>query len=149
MTEKRSVNRSDIRRRWRGAIYIKRPEMTNGCRVLLLRLSDDMGATGKVSIPRTRLAAELGVAPARITEQMKLAKRLGFIDTVRRARPGTTAVYAATVPPPPGVRPPGGDEVRPCGPDLAAEGYALPPPQEVVSAEVDSLAAGDAESDHT
>ena len=78
---------ADRRPHWRRAVYAKREGMTNGCRVLLLRLSDDMNAHGKVSIPRTRLAAEFGVAPARITEQIKLARSLGFLDIVRRARP--------------------------------------------------------------
>jgi hypothetical protein len=72
--------------------------MTNGCRVLLLRLADGMDAKGIVSIPRSTLAREFGVAPARITENVKLARQLGFLDMVRRARPGVTAVYQATNP---------------------------------------------------
>jgi hypothetical protein len=72
--------------------------MTDGCRVLLLRLLEDMTANGIVSIPRSKLAAELGVAPARITERIKLAKSLGLLVDVRRARPKVTAVYQATLP---------------------------------------------------
>jgi hypothetical protein len=73
--------------------------MTDGCRVLLLRLADGMNADGIVSIPRSRLAADLGVAPARVSERIKLARSLGFLDLVRRARPKVTAVYQATIPP--------------------------------------------------
>ncbi|MFF0268659.1 hypothetical protein [Kribbella sp. NPDC004536] len=81
-------------------MYAKRPGMTDGCRVLLLRLLDDMGPDGIVSIPRSKLAAELGVAPPRISERVKLARALGFLDIVRRARPKVTAVYQATIPSP-------------------------------------------------
>jgi hypothetical protein len=72
--------------------------MTDGCRVLLLRLLDDMTANGIVSIPRSKLAADLGVAPARVSERIKLAKSLGLLVDVRRARPKVTAVYQATLP---------------------------------------------------
>lgn len=72
--------------------------MTNGCRLLLLRLSDDMDANGNVSVPRSELAAHLGTAPARITEWIHSAQRLGFLAQVRRGRPGVTAVYRGLVP---------------------------------------------------
>lgn len=84
--------------RFRQAVYADRAGMTNGCRLLLLRLSDDMDAKGYVSVPRSALADHLGVAPARITEWIKAATSLGFLDRVRRGRPGVTAVYAAKVP---------------------------------------------------
>ena len=79
--------------RFRKAVYAANDDMTNGCRVMLLRLSDEMDAKCIVSVPRSRLAADLGVAPARITEWVSKAKALGFLDTVRRGRPGVTAVY--------------------------------------------------------
>lgn len=85
--------------KWRAAVYAPRKGMTNGCRVLLLRLSDDMNAKRLVSIPRQVLADDLGVAPARITEHIKLARRLGFLDIVQRARQHVTATYAGTIPP--------------------------------------------------
>jgi hypothetical protein len=78
--------------------------MTDGCRVLLLRLLDDMNGRGIVSVPRSKLADELGVAPARISERVALARSLGFLDLVRRARPRVTAVYQATIPAAPEVR---------------------------------------------
>lgn len=78
--------------------------MTNGCRLLLLRLSDDMDANGNVSVPRSELAEHLGTAPARITEWVHVAQRLGFLTQVRRGRPGVTAVYRGLVPGPLEVR---------------------------------------------
>lgn len=144
----------DRRPRWRRAVYAPRDGMTNGCRVLLLRLSDDMNANGVVSIPRKRLADELGVAPARITEQMNKARSLGFIAVVRRARPGVTAVYQAMTPqtgvrpgvPTSEVRPPGRQGVRPGVPTSGVQGYALPHTQEGVRAGASSATPAVAES---
>lgn len=122
----------DRRLRFRSAVYAPRSQMTNGCRVLLLRLADDMNRNGVVSIPRAKLAAEFGVAPARITENIALAKGLGFLGTVRRGRPGVTAVYQGQIPAPevrqgvPSdmVRKPGGDFVRQGVPQSEATWYA-------------------------
>lgn len=88
----------DRRPRWKRAVFRGRPGMTAGCQVLLLRLLEDMSADGYVSVPRTRLAADLGVAPARISERIKLARSLGFLDIAEQPRPTRTAVYQATVP---------------------------------------------------
>lgn len=132
--------------KWRKAVYAERPDMTNGCRVLLLRLSDDMDSHRKVSVPRSILATDLGVAPARITEWIAKAKSLGFLDVVRRGRPGVTAVYAGTMPPHV-VRPsvpsetpgdgtpePTKHVVRPGVPQSEPAWYALGGTQEVVPA---------------
>jgi hypothetical protein len=124
--------------RFRGAVYPEREGLTNGCRLLLLRLSDDMSATGIVSVPRSVLAADLGVAPARITEWIRMAMDLHLLDQVRRGRPGVTAVYGAKIPTPevrPGVpsqRYARADqaEVRPGVPSTAPQRYATAVPQE-------------------
>jgi hypothetical protein len=92
----------DRRKPWRRAVLKPRAGMTDACRVLLFNLAEHMNSRGVVSVPRSRLARELGVAPARVTERVNLARRLGFLDIVRRARPGVTAVYCATIPPDPG-----------------------------------------------
>jgi hypothetical protein len=126
--------------RFRGAVYGQREGLTNGCRLLLLRLSDGMDGHCKVSVPRSTLAAEFGVAPARITEWVRMAKELGFLDTVRRGRPGVTAVYQGLIPARevrPGVpsqRYARADqaEVRPGVPSTAGQRYATAVPQEVV-----------------
>lgn len=72
--------------------------LTNGCRLLLLRLSDDMDQHARVSVPRSVLAEHLGTAPPRITEWVHAAQRFGFLTQVRRGRPGVTAVYQGLVP---------------------------------------------------
>lgn len=69
-------------------------------KLLLVVLADAMDVRGYVSVPRSRLAAQLGVVPRRITESVKEAKEAGWIDVVTAGRPGTTAVYVATLPPP-------------------------------------------------
>jgi hypothetical protein len=92
------VRGRDRRPRFRDAVYAGRPGMTDGCRVLLLRLADSMDADGYVSIPRTRLAAQLGVAPARISERIKLARSLGFLDIAEAPRPRFTAKYQGMIP---------------------------------------------------
>lgn len=90
----------DRRPQWEKEVYVARPGMTDGARVLLLRLLRDMDSNGIISVPRSRLAADLGIAPARVSERIKLARTLGFLDVVRRARPRVTAVYQGTIPDP-------------------------------------------------
>lgn len=105
--------------RFRQAIYRDRPELrmydtkvgaevtfrlSNGCRLLLLRLSDDMDQNCNVSISRSALAEHLGVAPARITEWVRVAHLMGLLTTIRRGRPGVTAVYRGVIPGPEEVR---------------------------------------------
>ncbi len=79
--------------KFRKGVYANRKRITPGCQVLLLRLADSMDAKGIVSIPRSKLAEEFDCPPVRITEWINQAKAAGFIDTVRRGRPGVTAVY--------------------------------------------------------
>jgi hypothetical protein len=73
-------------------------QLTNGCRLLLLRLADDMSEKGIVSVPRSVLAEHLAVAPARITEWIRTAIVFGLLSSVRRGQPGVTAVYQGLVP---------------------------------------------------
>lgn len=126
--------------KWRLAVY-GCPNMTNGCRVLLLRMSDDMAADRRVSVPRRVLAADLDVAPARITEWIKAARDLGFLDLVAAGKPGQTSEYQGLYPDQKGTpertskgtREPTKLGVRGGVPKTAAEGYALHPTQEVVT----------------
>lgn len=112
----------DRRPRFRAAVYRGRPGLHATTKVLLLRLADDMNYKGIVSVPRTRLAADLGVPTARITEGVRNARECGYLDIVRRARPMVTAVYQATIPAVSEVRPPvphrGTDSVPPGGTDM-------------------------------
>lgn len=107
--------------------------MTDGCRVLLLRLLDDMSAAGVVSVPRSRLAADLGIAPARVSERIKLARSLGYLMVQRRARPKVTAVYRATIPAPAarGTDSVPQPEVRPPVPHRGTDSVPLNPGSEV------------------
>jgi hypothetical protein len=129
-SERRSYSAKVMK--WRLAIYAPRSratgstakpveELTNGCRVLLLRLSDDMDARGYVSVPRSELAADLDVATARITEWIAMAERFRLLDRVVRGRPGVTAVYACKLP----------DEVRPGVPSKGRNEVRQSRPREV------------------
>lgn len=147
-TDRRSYSARVMK--WRKAVYAEREGMTNGCRVLLLRLSDDMDASRIVSIPRSVLADDLGVAPARITEGIKKARALGFLDIVQRGRPGITATYKGTIPNAVVTSDENEDGtpertstwyaradhegVRQGVPQSESAWYALPPTQEVVAA---------------
>lgn len=85
---------SDRVAKYRRGVYENRGRgITAGCQVLLLRLSEDMNSNAIVSIPRSRLAAELNCAPARITEWIAMGKARGFLSLVVAPRPGMTAVY--------------------------------------------------------
>jgi len=72
--------------------------VSNATKVLLLVLCDDMDRRGYVSVPRSTLARRLGVAPARITERVREAHKVGLLFTVEQGRPGRTATYVATNP---------------------------------------------------
>lgn len=78
---------------FRRGVYAGRDKLTPGAQVLLLRLSDGMNANAIVSIPRSQLAEEFGCPYQRITEWVRQAKDAGYLSTVRRGRPGVTAVY--------------------------------------------------------
>lgn len=110
------MSRTDRVSRFRASVYQHREGMTNGCRVLLLRLADGASQAGIVSIPRSQLAKELGVDPARISDNVQRARKLGFLDIVRRGRPGVTAVYQCTIPPSSMVRKTAPDMVRSSAP---------------------------------
>lgn len=122
--------------KFRAGVYANRGRISAGCQVLLLRLSDDMSANAIVSIPRSRLAEEFDVPPARITEWIGQAKEAGFLSIVRRARPKVTAVYQGLE-----VRrgvphqrygTPTPTQVRPAAPLTEVQRYAQHLPQEVV-----------------
>lgn len=119
--------------KFRASVYGS-DKITNGCKVLLLRLSDDMSGTAIVSIPRSKLAEEFNVRPATITEQITAAREAGFLTIVRRARPKVTAVYQGHEVRPGvplqryGNRDP--SEVRPAVPLKKPQRYARTPSQE-------------------
>lgn len=90
--------RRGLRARWRAEV-VRSPRITDSVRVVLLVLAEHMTDAGYVSVPRSRLAAELNRSPRRITERIEKAREAGFLDVVRRGMPGRTAEYVATMPP--------------------------------------------------
>jgi len=100
------MTQADRRTRWRRLVLRHRaPRLTGSVRVLLLVMADHMDERGYVSVPRSRLAETLAVAPARVSERIGVATSVGLLAVVRRARPGVTAVYQATLPAPVEVHP--------------------------------------------
>ena len=83
--------------KFRRAVYAARRDLTPGCLLLLLRLSDDMNEKCIVSVPRSVLAEDLDATPARITEWIGEAVQRRFLSQVVRARPKVTAVYQGVV----------------------------------------------------
>ena len=78
--------------RFRRSVY-RHPSIPLGCKLMLIRMSEEMRANGCVSVPRDRLASMLNVSRPRTTEWVTRAKDAGFLSTVERGRPGVTAVY--------------------------------------------------------
>ena len=64
----------------------------------MLLLADSMRDTGAVSVPRRQLAAALNLSEKRVTERIRHARELGYLDTVLKGRPGQTASYIALIP---------------------------------------------------
>lgn len=134
-----SKSYSDRVMRFRRGVYANRKRITPGCQVLLLRLADSMDAKAIVSVPRSTLAEEFACPPVRITEWINQAKAAGFLDTVRRGRPGVTAVYQGLYVgrlvregvPPLGTPQPTNQEVREGVPQIDGQRYARAVPQVV------------------
>lgn len=84
---------------WRAVVY-RHAGINNSVRVLLLYLADNMRADRTVSIPQSRIAEALGVSTRRVKERIAAARSAGLLDTVRKGRPGTTAMYQGLLPKP-------------------------------------------------
>lgn len=82
---------------WRRAVFAS-PRIGDPVRVLLLYLADHMRQDRKVSIPRKRIATELGKSPRRIDERFARAREAGFLDVVSSGYRGHTAVYQGMFP---------------------------------------------------
>lgn len=91
--------------RFRQGVFANRRNISAGCQVLLLRLSDSMVAKAIVSVPRSQLAEDLAAPKSRVTEWVQQAREAGFLGVVRRGRPGVTAVYQGQYVHPVEVRP--------------------------------------------
>lgn len=74
------------------------PRVGGSTKVLLLLLADHMPESTRVSVPRTKLAEQLGCHPSRITEHLQMAVDAGLLGRVRAGAPGVTAEYVAMLP---------------------------------------------------
>jgi len=85
----------DRRPAFKRAVFAGR--IPDSVKVLLLRLLEDMDHKLMVSVPRSKLAEDLGVPLPRISERVKVARAKGYLSQVKRGRPGVTAVYQGMV----------------------------------------------------
>lgn len=86
-----------VRTRWRAHI-LRTSGITDSVRVLMLLLADHMSEDGRVSVPRSHLAQQLGRSERRINERMSAAVEAGKLGRVERGRVGRTATYIALLP---------------------------------------------------
>lgn len=101
----------DVRERWITEV-LRTDAVTDGCKVVLLAMSRHMTDRGRVSWPRERIAADVGLkTPQRVTNRIKEARDAGLLDTVHPGYRGMTAVYEAMLPTPKGA-----DSKHPLGP---------------------------------
>jgi hypothetical protein len=82
---------------WRAEVA-RSPRLSNAARVLLLVLADHMDAKRRVSVPRSRLARQIGRHPQRVAERIKQAREAGLLDVVSPGYRGHTAVYVGLFP---------------------------------------------------
>jgi hypothetical protein len=91
--------RRSLKSRWKAEAF-RTALVSDSVRAVLLLLSDHMGADGYVSVPRSKLAEELGRSPRRVTERLQAAVDAGLLARVSRGYEGHTAVYRALLPTP-------------------------------------------------
>jgi hypothetical protein len=90
----------DVRERWITEV-LRTDAINDGCKLVLIAMSRHMTDAGRVSYPRERIAAEVGLkTPQRVTNRIKEARDAGLIDVVHSGYRGMTAVYEAMLPAP-------------------------------------------------
>ena len=89
--------RGGMRDRWRAAV-VTSTDIDGETRAMLVVLLDWMSDTGRVTVPRDRLADLFAVDPRRITERIKRARDAGLLDKVGGGYRGRTAIYDAVIP---------------------------------------------------
>lgn len=83
------------RQAWADAVCAD-PDLTAAHKLVLLRVvREGMLASGRFSIPRTKLAAALRVDKSRVSEALTRGVDLRLIDRVQEGAPGRTATYQA------------------------------------------------------
>ena len=111
-----------MRDRWRTAVLTS-TDIDDETRAMLVVLLDWMSDTGRVSVPRDRLADLFAVDRRRITERIKRARDAGLLDKVGGGYRGRTAIYDAVIP----SRKVAGSQ-RPFGERRLRAGHTLFPP---------------------
>lgn len=82
---------------WR-RVVLRSPRINDSVRVLLLYLADHMRANRTVSVPRSKIADDLGRSERRISERVSAAHAAGFLDTVEPGYRGHVPVYQGLFP---------------------------------------------------
>jgi hypothetical protein len=105
--------RKGLRDRWLPHVLSGQTGAGFGCRLMLTVMYFRMTEKGHVSIPRTELAAILGVHPSRIATWTKEAIDAGLLQKVGGGYHGRTAEFTAVIPSPKvtGNRSPSGRKV--------------------------------------
>ena len=89
--------RNGLRDRWRAAVLVN-PGIDGETRAMLLVLHSWMTDSGRVSVPRQRLADMFDVDPRRITERIKRARDAQLLDKVGGGFRNRTSIYDAVIP---------------------------------------------------
>jgi hypothetical protein len=89
--------RKGLRDKWRAAVLVN-PDIDGETRAMLLVLHDWMTESGRVSVPRERLADMFDVDPRRITERIKRARDARLLDKAGGGYRGRTSIYDAVIP---------------------------------------------------
>jgi hypothetical protein len=90
--------RKGVRDRWLPHVLNGHTGAGYGCRLMLTVMYFRMTEKGYVSVPRTELAAILGVHPRYITRWTREAIDAGLLQKVGGGYHGRTAEYAAVIP---------------------------------------------------
>jgi hypothetical protein len=86
-----------IRDLWRAEV-IRSTAITDGTKLLLVVMADDMREDGYVSVPREVLAKRLGRNERKVSARLEAAVTARLLDRVVRGNRGRTAVYRALLP---------------------------------------------------
>lgn len=86
-----------IRDLWRSEV-IRSAAITDGTKLLLVVMADDMREDGYVSVPREALAKRLGRNDRKVSARLEAAVTARLLDRVARGNKGRTAVYRALLP---------------------------------------------------
>jgi hypothetical protein len=96
------VSRRSVRDVWHAEV-LRTSLVRDACRVLLLHMAtacDSQGRhlmtdTGRIRVPRERLAADLGINPKRVTDRITEATRAGLLVKVGGGHNGQVSQYMA------------------------------------------------------